>query len=115
MIHNIFNIYNHENNKIYYNTDKEKKRKWLLANNLILNNEYNYFFFKTNAELYLPIFIKNEIIQKILNYIEFKKTIINIDNDNDVIYHIMYELYILYNNLRKEEKILIMFYKLLCE
>ena len=39
MINNIFNIYNHENNKIYYNTDQEKKRKWLLANNLILNNE----------------------------------------------------------------------------
>jgi len=114
MIHNIFNIYNYQNDKIYYNTDTEKKRKWQLANNLILNNKYNYFFFKTNAELYLPISIKNEIIQKILNYIEFKKTIINIDN-NDVIYHIMYELYILYNNLREEEKILIMFYKLLCE
>jgi hypothetical protein len=114
MIINIFNIYNYQNDKIYYNTDKEKKRKWQLANNLILNNKYNYFFFKTNAELYLPISIKNEIIQKILNYIEFKKTIINIDN-NDVIYHIMYELYILYNNLREEEKILIMFYKLLCE
>jgi len=45
MIHNIFNIYNYQNDKIYYNTDTEKKRKWQLANNLILNNKYNYFFF----------------------------------------------------------------------
>jgi hypothetical protein len=112
---NILNIYKYENYNIYNNTYKEKKNKWYLAHKLFIFNKYTLNWYRINAELYLPIEIKIDIYNKILNKIRLKKKIININNKYELFYHINLELDILYNNLKIEEKILIIFYKLLGE
>jgi hypothetical protein len=112
---NLLNIYKYENYNIYNNTYKEKKNKWYFAHKLFISNEYTLNWYRINAELYLPIEIKIYIYNKILNKIKLKKNIININNKYELSYHINLELDILYNNLKIEEKILIIFYKLLGE
>tara|TARA_B110001450_G_scaffold222596_1_gene219239 strand:+ start:1353 stop:1694 length:342 start_codon:yes stop_codon:yes gene_type:complete len=112
MIDSILNIYNTEDYKIYNNTFEIKKQKWNYANELVKNNYYSYLFYRYNAESYLPIDIKQEIIQKILKHIENKN---NILNDTNLIYHINIELDILYMTLNYNEKVLIIFHTLLAQ